>query len=79
MSAEAAAVSMSSRSAILFVAVLLGCSAMGVALDLTALLLGETLALYWQRRCNVLLRDPQRCCTMSMALNANFTDAPAKG
>ena len=77
MSAEAAAVSMSSRSAIFFVAVLLGCSAMGVALDLTALLLGETLALYWQR-CNMLLREPQRCCTMSMALNSKLHSRPLK-
>ena len=71
MSAEAAAISASSRSAILFVAVVLGCSAMGVALDLTALLLGETLALYWQR-CNMLLREPQRCCTRSMALKSKL-------
>ena len=58
MSAEAAAMSARSRSAISTVAVVLGCSAMGVALDLTALLLGETLALYWQR-CNMLLREQQ--------------------
>ena len=43
---------------------------MGVALDLTALL-GETLALYWQR-CNMLLREPQRCCTRSMGMNSKL-------
>ena len=40
--------------------------------DFAALLLGETLALYWQRRCNMLSREPQRCCTMSMALNGKL-------